>query len=60
MSTGDHKAAAQAVANRYFHASIAAGDAESACAFTVVSEDHAAVEIDLADSLWDLEGDDTQ
>lgn len=57
---GDHKAAAQLVANRYFGANIAAGAQDSACSFVVVDEaDQVNVSIDLADSLSDLEGDDT-
>lgn len=57
---GDHKAAAQLVADRYFAARIAAGDQDSACVFIVTGEaDGAGVEIDLADSLSDLDGDDT-
>lgn len=57
---GDHKAAAQQVADRYFAAHIAAGEQGSACTFVVVDEvDQVSVDIDLADSLSDLEGDDT-
>ncbi|MBC2385287.1 hypothetical protein HF209_30495 [Pseudomonas sp. WS 5096] len=56
---GDHKAAAQAVANRYFQDHIAAGQYDSACSFTVAGPAGIPVEIDLADSLSDLEGDDT-
>jgi hypothetical protein len=57
---GGHKAAAQLVADRYFAAHIAAGEPGSACSFVVMCEsDKAAVNIDLADSLSDLEGDDT-
>ncbi|MDH4602382.1 MULTISPECIES: hypothetical protein [Pseudomonas syringae group] len=57
---GDHKAAAQLVADRYFAAHIAAGDQDSACVFIVTDEtDRVGVEIDLADSLSDLDGDDT-
>ncbi|WP_434598574.1 hypothetical protein M1D58_27350 (plasmid) [Pseudomonas sp. R4-76] len=57
---GDHKAAAQLIAERYFAANIAAGEHDSACVFTVTDEaDQVGVEIDLADSLSDLEGDDT-
>lgn len=57
---GDHKAAAQLVADRYFAANIAAGEHDSACSFVVVDDaDLAKVDIDLADSLSDLEGDDT-
>lgn len=57
---GDHKAAAQLVANQYFAANIAAGEQDSACSFVVADDaDQVAVEIDLADSLSDLEGDDT-
>lgn len=57
---GDHKAAAQAVADRYFQARIAAGEQGSACSFVVTGSDGVPVAIDLADSLSDLEGDDTQ
>lgn len=57
---GDHKAAAQLVADRYFSASIAAGEQDSASSFVVSDDaDQVAVQIDLADSLSDLEGDDT-
>lgn len=57
---GDHKGAAQMVANDYFAAHIAAGEQGSACSFVVANDtDKIAVEIDLADSLSDLEGDDT-
>lgn len=57
---GDHKAAAQLVADSYFAARIAAGEQDSACVFIVTDEaDGLGVEIDLADSLSDLEGDDT-
>ncbi|GFZ61577.1 hypothetical protein PSTH1771_16710 [Pseudomonas syringae pv. theae] len=57
---GDHKAAAQLAADRYFAANIAAGEHDSACSFVVVDDaDLMKVDIDLADSLSDLEGDDT-
>lgn len=57
---GDHKAAAKLVADRYFAANIAAGEHDSACSFVVVDDaDLVKVDIDLADSLSDLEGDDT-
>lgn len=57
---GDHKAAAQLVADRYFAANIAAGEQDSACSFVVANDtDQVKVDIDLADSLSDLEGDDT-
>ena len=57
---GDHKAAAQLVADRYFATHIAAGEQDSACTFVVVdAADQVKVDIDLADSLSDLEGDDT-
>ncbi|MBA6068088.1 hypothetical protein [Pseudomonas mosselii] len=57
---GDHKDAAQLVADRYFAARIAAGEQDSACVFTVTDEaDGVGVEIDLADSLSELQGDDT-
>ena len=56
---GDHKAAAQAVADRYFQANIAAGDHDSACSFVVTADtDMVPVDIDLADSLSDLDCDD--
>lgn len=55
---GDHKAAAQEVANKYFQARIAAGDHDSACSFVVSGIDDVPVEIDLADSLSDLDSDD--
>ncbi|MBI6949124.1 hypothetical protein RHA66_28450 [Pseudomonas aeruginosa] len=57
---GDYKDAAQAVADQYFQERIAAGEHGSACSFVVVGSDNFPVEIDLADSLSDLEGDDTQ
>lgn len=57
---GDHKDAAQAVADLYFQERIAAGEHGSACSFTVAGSDNYPVEIDLADSSSDLEGDDTQ
>lgn len=57
---GDHKAAAQAVASRYFKEHIAAGQYDSACSFTVAGPAGVPVEIDLADSLSDLEGDDAE
>lgn len=57
---GDHKAAAQAVAAKYFQARISYGEQDSACSFVVTEENGAPVEIDLADSLSDLQGDDTQ
>lgn len=57
---GDHKDAAQAVADRYFQAHIAAGEQDSACSYVVIGSDGLPVDIDLADSLSDLEGDDTQ
>lgn len=57
---GDHKAAAQLVADCYFADRIAAGEQGSACAFVVVDDaDKVKVDIDLADSLSDFEGDDT-
>lgn len=59
-SDGDHKAAAQAVASRYFKEHIAAGQYDSACSFTVAGPVGVPVEIDLTDSLSDLEGDDTE
>ncbi|EKJ7124364.1 hypothetical protein FA366_10175 [Pseudomonas aeruginosa] len=58
---GDHKDAAQFVADSYFQARIAAGEQDSACSFVVVDEtDQHQVDIDLADSLSDLDGDDTE
>ncbi|MBD8577531.1 hypothetical protein IFU04_25160 [Pseudomonas syringae] len=57
---GDHKAAAQMVADRHFASNIAVGEYDSACSFVVVDDaDQVKVDIDLADSLSDLEGDDT-
>jgi hypothetical protein len=57
---GGHKAAAQLVAARYFADRIAAGEQGSSCSFVVVSEaDQVKVDIDLADSLSEFEGDDT-
>ena len=57
---GDHKAAAQLVADRFFAANIAAGEQDSACSFVVVDgADKVEVDIDLADSLSYLDGDDT-
>lgn len=57
---GDHRAAALLVANRYFAANIAAGEQDSACSFVVSDDaDLVKVDIDLAGSLSDLEGDDT-
>lgn len=56
---GDHRDAAQEVADRYFQPRIAAGEQDSACWFIVAGPDRFPVEIDLADSLSDLEGDDT-
>lgn len=56
---GDHKAAAQAVADRYFQVAIAAGEHDSACSFVVTADsDKVPVDIDLADSLSDLDCDD--
>ncbi|WGO96409.1 hypothetical protein QCD61_28340 (plasmid) [Pseudomonas viciae] len=55
---GDHKAAAQEVANRYFQTRIAAGEQDSACSFVVSGSDDIPVDIDLADSLSDLDSDD--
>lgn len=56
---GGHKAAAQLVADRYFAANIAAGEHDSACSFVVIDDaDRVEVDIDLADSLSDLQGDD--
>lgn len=57
---GDHKDAAQAVADQYFQARIAAGEYDSACSFVVTGVDNFPVNIDLADSLSDLEGNDTE
>lgn len=58
---GDHKDAAQFVADSYFQARIASGEQDSACSFVVVDEtDQHQVDIDLADSLSDLDGDDTE
>jgi len=57
---GDHKAAAQLVADRYFADRIAAGEHGSSCTFVVVDDVYKVkVDIDLADSLSDFEGDDT-
>jgi hypothetical protein len=56
---GDHKDAAQAVADRYFKANIAEGEHDSACSFIVTADDQVAVDIDLADSLSDLDADDS-
>ncbi|HGT3435232.1 hypothetical protein [Pseudomonas aeruginosa] len=47
---GDHKDAAQFVADSYFQARIASGEQDSACSFVVVDEtDQHQVDIDLAD-----------
>lgn len=57
---GNHNAAAQLAADRYFAPHIAAGEHDSACVFVVIDDaDQVEVNIDLADSLSDLEGDDT-
>ena len=56
---GDHKDAAQAVADRYFQTNIAAGEYDSACSFIVIADDQVEVDIDLADSLSDLDADDS-
>ncbi|BFO07440.1 TPA: hypothetical protein ACRNDU_006123 [Pseudomonas aeruginosa] len=46
---GDHHAAAQAVADRYFRSHIAAGEQDSACTFVVTAKsDQKPVEIDLS------------
>ncbi|MGG5276330.1 hypothetical protein [Pseudomonas syringae pv. coryli] len=58
--TGDHKAAAQAVADQYFQSRIGDGEQGCACSFIVTEENGAPVEIDLAASLSELEGDNTQ
>lgn len=57
---GDHKAAAQAVAELYFQSRMAAGEPDSACCFEVVGPDGRPAFVDLADSLSDLDGDDTE
>ncbi|HBN8007503.1 TPA: hypothetical protein L3645_006330 [Pseudomonas aeruginosa] len=56
---GDHKDAAQHVADLHFRPGIARGDQDAACCFTVTGPDGVPAEVDLADSLSDLEGDDT-
>lgn len=58
--SGDHKDAAQSVADDYFQPRIGAGEYDSACHFVVTGTDNVPVEIDLAASLSDLEGDDTE
>lgn len=46
---GDHHAAAQAVADRYFRSHIAAGEQDSACTFVVTAKsDQTPLEIDLS------------
>lgn len=57
---GDHKAAAEAVADIYFQARIAAGEQGSACSFEVTGCDGVPVTIDLADSLSELDGDEAE
>lgn len=54
---GDYRAAAQEVADKHFQAGIAAGDFDSACSFVVTGEDGIPVDIDLAESLSDLDRD---
>ncbi|MBT2375497.1 hypothetical protein [Pseudomonas fluorescens] len=57
---GDDLAAAQIAAEQNFQAEIAAGNFDSACVFLVTGPDLIPVTIDLASSLSDLDGDDTQ
>lgn len=53
---GDHHAAAQAVADRYFRSHIAAGEQDSSCIFVVTAKsDQTPVEIDLSASHSDDE-----
>lgn len=57
---GDHLAAAEACALAYFKPEIAAGQPGSACVFEVTGPVDGPAVIDLAPSLSELEGDDTQ
>jgi len=55
---GDHKAAAQFVADQHFSASIAEGRQDTESSFVVIDDaDMVPVHIDLADSLSDLDND---
>jgi hypothetical protein len=45
---GDHKAAAQEVAERYFQERIAAGEPDTACTFVVTNNKGESQKIDLA------------
>lgn len=54
-TSGDYKAAAQEVADCHFKAEIAAGNFDSACSFVVTGEDGIPVDVDLADTLSDLD-----
>lgn len=58
--TGDHRAAAQVVANKFFASHVANGEPDSACVFTVIGPNGMRALVDLAPSLSDLEGDDTE
>ena len=57
---GDHRAAAQACARHYFQSRIADGDPDSACVFEVTGPNNRPAIVDLAPSLCDLIGDDTE
>ncbi|MFW9103970.1 MULTISPECIES: hypothetical protein [unclassified Pseudomonas] len=58
--TGGPLAAAQAVAKQYFAKHVANGEPGSACVFTVIDPKGKRALVDLAPSLSDLEGDDTE
>ncbi|PPS23473.1 hypothetical protein BVY10_27840 [Pseudomonas amygdali pv. morsprunorum] len=45
---GDHKAAAQEVAEQYFQERIAAGEPDTACTFVVTNSKSESKQIDLA------------
>lgn len=56
---GDHRAAAQAVADDYFQHRIATGQPDSACHFEVLGPDGLSTHHDLADGLLGRGGEET-
>jgi len=58
--TGGPREAVEAVAKRYFGKHVANGEPGSACVFTVIDPKGKRALVDLAPSLSDLEGDDTE
>lgn len=56
---GDHQVVAEHVAAKYFSSAVSNGDHDSECYFLVTAEGEMPVEVCLADSLSDLDRDDS-